>query len=693
MNWTGGSLQRSKNAKKGILQKQKAFFARARTHLQNASKSLAIPFRPSYLCDDDEFEFNGQMSSFGSGSVRHTGHSTREQHGEWESVTATNLETQQLEANRKRLLRQQDWVGIDPSKPVHLQLLSNKGKYKFGKRRTIRDDPSATARIKTSTNIAERRPQPAGDAYDTAYLARAIETNVDNVHVRIGTDALTTTFSTQLDPCIQSQASSDPMLFDQERRDTDRARQPESVQPVNQQRRPVRLASWHSSAASYEYSLTDEIPIPYRASKYYRDSYSTAVALEHSSSNYGQFELNPRALSITKAPNQTPTSVDPGYRITHHVERNERPLRLFFENTNFPVSAQDRIATQNNIGEAQYVHQATSAGASQKGYMPQVGSDNELSIIDEGSAALAIVDEEPWKTFLAISDGSSSHSAAANEPGNSLLRSDPTILNNEAVTNWSQRTTQGDQTRSSSSRMSASLPSLKRGIEKYVSERASGARHNSRYRSARMKTRGVNEDERLWQAFVFGSDNDTWSESHHDTKQGTERIMSTNFEEGSSRYLPLSIAVSPVSSTPFRSISGLASCISDNVQDAAAYAPPPGSRAIISPALPGSSGNFNEGQEGDRLADRKSFGQRSVTHASMQNNASCHSVLFSSKFLSDTKTSRSSLDPPDRTRDMISTRCIASTRKAALSPFSDDIPVSYDESSGGLDLVDPSGLS
>lgn len=77
MNWTGGSLHRSKNARKGTIQQQRAYFARARTHLQNASNSPTIPFRPNYLCDNDDLEVNGQMPSLGSGSVRHTGRSTR----------------------------------------------------------------------------------------------------------------------------------------------------------------------------------------------------------------------------------------------------------------------------------------------------------------------------------------------------------------------------------------------------------------------------------------------------------------------------------------------------------------------------------------------------------------------------------------------------------------------------------------
>jgi hypothetical protein len=80
MNWTGGTLQRTKHANKGITQKQKAYFARARTHLQNGSKSPAVPFRPSYLQNDDSFELAGHLPSFGSGSVRHTGHPARNRH-------------------------------------------------------------------------------------------------------------------------------------------------------------------------------------------------------------------------------------------------------------------------------------------------------------------------------------------------------------------------------------------------------------------------------------------------------------------------------------------------------------------------------------------------------------------------------------------------------------------------------------
>ena len=80
MNWTGGSLQRTKHVNKGVVQKQKAYFAKARTHLQNGSKSPGAPFRPTYLQRDSIFELAGHLPAFGSDSVRHLGHSARRRH-------------------------------------------------------------------------------------------------------------------------------------------------------------------------------------------------------------------------------------------------------------------------------------------------------------------------------------------------------------------------------------------------------------------------------------------------------------------------------------------------------------------------------------------------------------------------------------------------------------------------------------
>jgi hypothetical protein len=86
MNWTGGSLQRTKHASKGIVQKQKAHFARARTHHQGGAKSPAVPFRPSYLGFDNSFELSSHLPSYEKGSVRHTGHTARRRHAPTQRV-------------------------------------------------------------------------------------------------------------------------------------------------------------------------------------------------------------------------------------------------------------------------------------------------------------------------------------------------------------------------------------------------------------------------------------------------------------------------------------------------------------------------------------------------------------------------------------------------------------------------------
>ena len=75
MNWTGGTLQRTKNANKSVIQKQKAYFARARTQLQQGPATPATPFRPDYLNDEDDSELGHYLPSFGKDSAHHTGHS------------------------------------------------------------------------------------------------------------------------------------------------------------------------------------------------------------------------------------------------------------------------------------------------------------------------------------------------------------------------------------------------------------------------------------------------------------------------------------------------------------------------------------------------------------------------------------------------------------------------------------------
>jgi hypothetical protein len=101
MNWTGGSLQRTKHVNKGIVQKQKAYFAKARTHLRNGSKSPAVPSRPTYLQNDSTFELAGHLPAFGSGSARHAGYSARRRHA---SMQRSISPDDHIIANREGLI-------------------------------------------------------------------------------------------------------------------------------------------------------------------------------------------------------------------------------------------------------------------------------------------------------------------------------------------------------------------------------------------------------------------------------------------------------------------------------------------------------------------------------------------------------------------------------------------------------------
>lgn len=88
MNWTGGTLQRTKHANKGVTQKQKAHFARARTQLQQSLGTPAAPCHPDFL--------HGQrLPAFGTGSVRHTGHSARKHREEEDYHSLTTRKPRQ----------------------------------------------------------------------------------------------------------------------------------------------------------------------------------------------------------------------------------------------------------------------------------------------------------------------------------------------------------------------------------------------------------------------------------------------------------------------------------------------------------------------------------------------------------------------------------------------------------------------
>jgi hypothetical protein len=62
MNWTGGTLQRTKYANKGVMQRQRAYFARARTKLQQSPSTQSTPFRPEYYHNSDGRDVGDQSA-------------------------------------------------------------------------------------------------------------------------------------------------------------------------------------------------------------------------------------------------------------------------------------------------------------------------------------------------------------------------------------------------------------------------------------------------------------------------------------------------------------------------------------------------------------------------------------------------------------------------------------------------------
>jgi hypothetical protein len=589
-----------------------------------------------------------------------------------------NEETRLLEANRRRLLTQQDWVGIDPSKPVQLRFLSSKEKENIGKRRRTTGKHGAALRQNNDSGLSVRQLRPAHKAF-AGPLERG--NNIDNIRIRIGTDALTNTYSAHTNDHVQSQASSEPMLFDQEGPAAQQRETPDLAPPVTSQSRGARSVSRQTSAMPHANSSTGEQTGHYHDVARHHEPIPSQDAFEQGSSIYDELELQNRDTTSIHQENESSSA---GFRLMYRVEGNERDLHLVFGNSNFSAGGRGRIVSRDSdISETQPLREPNSARASQTSQIHRIDNDMEQSTIYKDSAALAIVDEELWKSYLAISDGRSSHSDAAVEARNSMLHDHSTTqISNDAVTNWSQHATQGDQSHIDTS-VSASLPSLKRGVNKGLSAYPYRGDPVRRGNVVDMKRQNLTEDEKNWQAFVFGNDNNSSSQPTHDHTPGTPRLRYSG--NTSSKYLPFSAAVSTVSPPP-RNIR-FASYTSNEIQDPDVFAPPSMSRATSPPAFHGFVEELSDGEIDDDIDidEPDVVDLQSVTPASLQNNAPAASDLILSRMVGSTKTPRNSLGRPPPARAAFRIQGTSTRRFAEPSPIY-DIPVSDDEA---LNLVNP----
>ncbi|KAF2126915.1 hypothetical protein P153DRAFT_296958 [Dothidotthia symphoricarpi CBS 119687] len=719
MNWTGGSLQRTKHANKGVVQKQKAYFARSRTQLQNGLRSPVAPFRPSYLRKDDDHESGERIRSFHPGSTRHTSHTTRQRHGGTGRGTSpldrtrchedevghayqvasngvsrhtilglgssgsavrekpdqkrkaddANIEAQLLEANKKRLLRQQDWVGIAPSKPADLRYRPSKETDRIGKRRKIHGRHRASARRRSNMELADQLLQPTNDDY--AYMSGALPIDAAEIRIRVGTDALTTAYSTQPDDCVQSQTSSDPMLFEQassdfmlldpEVPDATRRKEPHDLKPATLE--PCTSIEEFRPIDNHEHQLANEHTQPFDGDM--RRALQEPGAKGRSDSDPAQLAyVGHYALAVESKDRESEASA-PDFQITHSVAGVRRPLRLLFGEPSSSKGPHDCTTSQHDgIGEGKHALEADTVGLSKTGHMDQASSNNMPQIVDK---TLTIGDEEPWKPYIAFPDESSSYSTAAQDLETSLMHSYSTARNNEAeFVDWSQHATQGNYTHVHS--MSASSPSFMRPSEKLPVCPAS--------------PRNIDKDDRIWQNFVFGSDEDSELETISDCNGVSEQRTLKVFR-GSSH---LSLSVSSTS-TPFRAGLGMVSCISDNLQDVANYPPLPGSPSIA-PRFDGFVEEFHHGEQGNDTTS----GEQSVTHASLQNNASFNTDSISPMMFSDATTSRSSQNQFGRISDGYSGRATAGNSELGRiqqSSMAYEMPFSSDNA---LHLIDPDSL-
>ncbi|KAF3033472.1 hypothetical protein E8E11_003068 [Didymella keratinophila] len=665
MNWTGGTLQRTKHANKGVIQKQKAHFARARTQLQHSPGTPAAPFRPDFLQGSDTYDLGQRLPAFSTGSVRRTGHSARKhrEEGNYHSPTTqkprhthghsnsqgrsphfsqsrrhtrddnerqeglkrkgadADSETQLLEANKERLLRQQDWVGVARSRPVDMHFLSIKEKSRTGKRRKLDAKNATSTRRQSPTTFLRQTGQDQLVGHDDTFMSGALPvlTTADNIRIRIGSEVLTTAASTQPNNDARSQTKSDSMLFDEEGEDATQVLESDAPRSI------PSASHTHAADPRLDVSLrvqSDRSYLPEQGP--YARNNPTQRPDDHAKRNYH----TAAGSDVLDQSSHESEATGPSYRLMHHVGGVERPLKLVFGKRR-PSMTSPAASAIHRTGELQHVHADLTAKETKTGYVSRNFGEPPQLGVRRHPYPPSIDDQEPWRPYLDTGTSSSGHVRVDDGTGTSVPQPHVPAQNTKADrTSWPQHAAQGNLTHVNLSKVSASLPAV--------------TPQGGRVPAARPLPRPsvikeVNNDEALWQSFVLGSDPQSTTETIHTHSEASEDSMSRATKGYASTRLPLSNAVTSVSSipfpsTPFKSLSGQASRISDDVQ----YAPHSGSRSITSMASDGLWGRINSPSEedvqdedqGEEISARSRFSEQSP-HASLQNHASHDSAMFS----------------------------------------------------------------
>ncbi|KAF2005750.1 hypothetical protein P154DRAFT_571050 [Amniculicola lignicola CBS 123094] len=534
MNWTGGTLQRhSRNANKGAAHKQKQHFARIRTQLQNGAIAAIPPFRPSYL-QDEGFILGGRLPSFGAGSVRHVGHSKRlkprkqchspaypgprqpqrepgspnskhvapdqrrrtaSPHGDSSGPRAypkaegqvevqgkgmsayADEEELLLEANRRWLLNEGDWVGLAASHLVNMHFTSRREKDRIGKRRKIEGRP-----VLHQHRNAQIMRQNAYDNHEgnrTGHRMRPVGKHVvEDIRIQIRSDALTReTPMPQLDPGAPSSESSDPMLFDDEELFSSTAHlQSKGLDHATPLRPRPNVVQQRSA-------VVELAPGP--------TSQPTLRKPECSPKNSSCIDKrDPTQCAFKHVPgNASPRKEGGGTNC--HIMQGSRPLCLEFDQVSADYAHTDNVCSAGRI---------------------QFGSGGDDTSNDMAQARPALIDDDGlWREFVLLDDNSS-HSATTDRWRLSTSQI-PTMQDTGRMSRFlsasgSQHATFGDWTGNVSSPPSASLPSMRARNRLHKPEKTPGeGQLNGRFATYK------DDSEDLWKSYVFGEESDVASDT------------------------------------------------------------------------------------------------------------------------------------------------------------------------------------
>lgn len=522
-----------------------------------------------------------------------------------------------------------------------MQVLSIKEKSGIGKRRKLYAKTLAPTRRRSPTMFLRRSGKEELVSHNDTLMSGALPVvaTARNIRIRIGSDALTTAASTQLNDA-RSQTNSDSMLFDEKGEDATQVPEPDTPRSI------PSASHAHADDPRLNMSLLVQSDRSYSPEKgpYSRNNLTQSM-------DYYAAERNHHTAAGLDTLDQSSggsKGTGPSYRLTHDVGGVKHPLKLVFGRQR-PSIISPAAPVTHQAGELQHVHADLTAEETETGHVPRDDGEPARLGVRTHPNPPSIDNEGPWKPYLEIGTSSSGHVRVDDGTGTSVPQPHVPARNTQADRiSWPQHTAQGNLTHVNLSKVSASLPAV---------TRRGGRVPDARPLPRPSVAKEVSSDEALWQAFALGSDPHSANETIHTHNETSEDSMSRATKGYASSRLPLSNAVTPVSSTPFpstpfKSLSGQASCISDDAQ----YAPHSGSRSII-PSAPSSvwgrvispsEEDVQDEEQGDETSARSRFGVQ-LAHASLQNHASRDNAMFS-----DTRTFRNELDRGGRVLDDVS---------------------------------------